>query len=71
MLRNCTIFLINRPSAPQKEDVRLNFWLYFRRRRKTFGVFFFCDFFDNFMLNFFVTFLFGGTKFKLMTVFSV
>ena len=32
---------------------------------------FFCNFFDKFMLNFFVAFLFEGTKFKLMTFFSV
>ena len=32
---------------------------------------FLCVFFDNLMLNFFVAFLFDGTKLKLMTFFSV
>ena len=38
----------------------------FRRRRNFLGDFF-CDIFD--MLNFFVAFLFEGTKFKLMRFF--
>ena len=42
----------------------------FRRWRTLFGVFF-CGVFDFFMLGFFVAFLFQGTKFKLMAVFSV
>ena len=60
------------------ENVRVYFaegaktiWgLFFRRRRIVMGAFF-CDVFDKFMLNFFVAFLFEGTKFKLMTIFSV
>ena len=42
----------------------------FRRRHNKIGTSF-CDIFDNFMLNFIVTFLVEGTNFKLMTAFSV
>ena len=37
--------------------------------RKSFGVSF--HIFHNFILNFFVAFLFEGTKLKIVTVFSV
>ena len=57
MLRNYTIFLILGGSVFAAGEKKLGFFL--------------GDLFDNFMLNFFVAFLFEGTKFKVMTFFSV